>query len=367
LADIGRRRILIISHSYKPLLNPRAFRWSAIAEHWASEGATVDIICSPVVGQVSECSINNVNVYRTGSSNLEKIRSSFRSKSRATKTQENDSTSKSLSVVSTFIKLLFKSPIRFVHDLLWKNLYWPDYACLWIAPATKKAIELTSRYNYDAIITVSDPFSSHLVGLEIKETVDSLRWVVDMGDPFSFRDDTPTNNYSLYKNRNVAIERKVLVAADAVSATCLPTADKYIQIVPEVAHKIKVIPPLMSIEPPQKNSTSIFNRNDSIKFLFIGTVYKTIRSPQYLLSLFDKLVKEMKESKLELHFIGGIGDCWQLFQPYTALFDKQIFIHGLRDRSTVASTIDTLQRSFCKATRPFFICWRNSPGRVRIK
>jgi len=235
LADIGSERILIISHSYKPLINPRAFRWFSIAEHWAKTGATVDVICSPVAGEDSECTINNVKVYRTGSIFLERLRSLFRSGSRATTSLSTERTPTNKNLLSSFINLLIKFPAKFVHDMFWKKIYWPDYACLWIGPAAKKAIELTSKYHYDVMITVSDPFSSHMVGLKLKEIIQSLHWVVDIGDPFSFRNDAPTNNYGLYKSRNINIERIVLAAADAVSVTCQPTANKYVEVVPEAA------------------------------------------------------------------------------------------------------------------------------------
>src|SRR3546814_9495015 len=43
----GARRavkVLIVTHAYAPDAMPRAFRWTAIAEHWAREGAAVDIV-----------------------------------------------------------------------------------------------------------------------------------------------------------------------------------------------------------------------------------------------------------------------------------------------------------------------------------
>jgi hypothetical protein len=39
-------KILVVIHSYAPALNPRSFRWSAIAEHWAARGHTVDVVCA---------------------------------------------------------------------------------------------------------------------------------------------------------------------------------------------------------------------------------------------------------------------------------------------------------------------------------
>ena len=39
-------RILIFTHSYRPLVNPRAIRWTALAEHWARSEHEVEVVCA---------------------------------------------------------------------------------------------------------------------------------------------------------------------------------------------------------------------------------------------------------------------------------------------------------------------------------
>lgn len=329
------KSILIISHSYKPLINPRAFRWASIAEHWAKAGATVDVICSAVAGELSEESINKVTVYRTGSSLLEKLRSLFRSSSRATTSRSTEGTPNNKKLVSSFINLLIKFPAKLIHDIFWKKIYWPDYACHWIGPATKKAIELTSKFHYDAIITVSDPFSSHMVGLELKEITKSLHWLVDIGDPFCFRHDTPTNNHMFYRKLNYRVEESLFKAADKISVTTESTKAKYAELFRDTAEKIAVIPPVMNETCISKNDTRVLPDNDRIKLVFVGTLYKAIRSPQFLLRLFNELGQTCLKDKVELHFFGGYNDCKDIFKPFIKSHSEKLYLHGLVERERV--------------------------------
>jgi len=331
----NNKSILIISHSYKPILNPRAFRWASIAEHWAKAGATVDVVCSAVAGELPEESINNVTVYRTGSSLLEKLRSLFRSSSRATTSQSTESTPDNKKLVSSFINLLIKPPAKLIHDIFWKKIYWPDYACLWIRPATKKAIELTSKYHYDAMITVSDPFSSHMVGLELKKRIKSLHWLVDIGDPFCFRHDTPTNNHRFYRKLNYRVEESLFEAADKISVTTESTKAKYAELFRGTAEKIMVIPPVMNEAGISRNDTRVLPDNDRIKLVFVGTLYKAIRSPEFLLRLFDELGETSLKNNVELHFFGGYDDCKDTFKPFIKSHSETLFLHGLVERDRV--------------------------------
>jgi hypothetical protein len=40
------RRLLLVSFSYEPMLHARAFRWTALAKHFAARGWEVDVLTS---------------------------------------------------------------------------------------------------------------------------------------------------------------------------------------------------------------------------------------------------------------------------------------------------------------------------------
>jgi glycosyltransferase involved in cell wall biosynthesis len=319
------RRVLIVSHSYSPAITPRAFRWSAIAEHWAKQGHHIDMVSSWMPSLPRYEIVNGVHVYRPGGAITEILRNRFQ-KPTMTSNIEN-STSNSL---TTDIKTLLKS----IHDKTWKKVYWPDCMCLWYLPAVQKAKQLLKSYHYESLISVSEPFTGHLVGLSIKQLIPKINWLIDIGDPFCFQDYRPTNNHKLYKKLNYATEKNIFNKANTISVTTQATLDKYAELFPDSAPKIQVIPPLLSLDTSQKSQGSFFpNTENKVKLLFVGTLHKKIRNPDFLLKLFNELLHTYLAEKLELHFIGNINNCQDYFQSYKTLLNNKIFCHGKLSRT----------------------------------
>ncbi len=340
MAHMERERILIISHSYSPFINPRAFRWSAIAETWASQGIKVDVITSWLPGLRRFEILNGVEIYRIGGNVTERLRSLLRPKSRATTVASSQHPLKSHSGLISKIFGLILSITKFLHDKIWKNIYWPDYACLWIAPAASKGLELCAMENYSSIISVSDPFSSHMAGKKIKSLFPDKIWLVDIGDPFCFRHDNPANNRIFYGKLNIRRERGIFEFADAISVTTEPTRLKYAELFASTACKIKVIPPLMTETAPSSDGKRVLPENKNIKLVYVGTLYRSIRNPEYLLKLFRSLLSTHGHMNVELHFFGGYDDCRDIFKPYQLLFADKLVLHGLVSRAIVFKAIE---------------------------
>jgi len=324
-------RILIVSYLYAPDISPRAFRWTAISEYWAKHGHKVDVVSAWKPGFLKEEVLKGVHVYRVGGAITELLRSRLHKSDLHFNIEDNQATkpaSFSLMQKSAFLA-------KWIHDQTWKKVYWPDYACLWYFPAWEKAKQLLKLYNYDALISVSHPFTGHLVGLSLKKYYPKIQWIVDNGDPFCFLEHRPTNNYQLYKKMNYASEREILRCADIITVTTESTLETYASLFPESANKIYVIPPLISLPCNDVVNGLIFPRNQKIRLLFVGTLYRTIRNPNFLLQIFGELLQTYLADKLELHFFGSIHDCQECFAPYQRWLDNKIFLHGIVDRSKV--------------------------------
>ncbi len=319
------QRVLVITHSYSPTISPRAFRWSAIAEYWVKQGHHIDVVSSWKPGLPQYEIVNGVHVYRVGGAISEVLRSRLQKPAMTPTVETNKSNS-----VSANTKTLAK----WIHDHTWKKVYWPDCACLWYFPTLKKAKQLLASHHYDNVITVSEPFTGHLVGLSIKQVLPSITWLVDIGDPFCFIEYRPTNNHKLYKNLNYAIERKIFREANAISVTTEATSAKYADLFSESAAKIHVISPVWSLDKSPVNQESFFpSRDRNLRLLFVGTLHKEIRKPDMLLRLFNELLRTHLAEKLELHFVGNINNCHEYFQAYKTLLNKKIFCHGKLSRS----------------------------------
>jgi len=319
------RQVLIVSHSYSPAITPRSFRWSAIAEYWVKQGHHIDVVTSWKPGLPRYEILNGVQVYRVGGAISEVVRGRLQKPAMASEVRNNKFNS-----VPDSTKTLAK----WVHDYTWKKVYWPDCACLWYFPALKKAKQLLASHRYSNLITVSEPFTGHLVGLSLKKDLPVMRWIVDIGDPFCFQVYRPTNNHSLYKNLNFTIESNIFKEAKAISVTTDATLEKYAELFSESATKIHVIPPLLSLDINKENPSLFFSSKDSkVRLLFVGTLHKEIRKPDLLLRLFKNLLQTYLSEQLELHLIGNINNCQKYFQTYKDLLDKKIFCHGKLSRS----------------------------------
>lgn len=293
-------RILLVTHDYSPLPSPRAFRWTALAEDFVQRhGAEVDVITRAVAGSAAFEVKGGVRLFRVG-----------RALSGGSGTSAPPSSWKAL--------------LRG----LWRMLRWPDYAGPWYFPATRQAKKLLTEKEYDYLISVSHPFTGHLVGLRIQRWRPRLKWMIDIGDPFAFLEEPPANNTKLYRTLNYWIERKILARADRISVTTTQTALRYIQLFALAQEKITVIPPLLAVIP---RATAMTSSGGCKKLVYFGTLYREIRSPEPVLRLFRALVERFPQIEAELHFYGAVNDCADLFSGKS----DRVFVHGLVSRDEV--------------------------------
>ena len=97
------------------------------------------------------------------------------------------------------------------------NLLIPDPRKFWVRPAVRFLEGYLEQNKIDTIVTTGPPHSMHLIGLALKKRNPSLRWIVDMRDPWSewgFLDSVKAGKRAKAKHRN--LERKVLTTADEV-------------------------------------------------------------------------------------------------------------------------------------------------------
>ena len=266
-------RILIISNYFSPGNSPRSLRWTAIAEYWAKNGDEVY-----VVSKAQNCvkryeKENQVEIYRVGL-DFSRVKSLI----------SNEATLKKSIKFHFNIKEVFLRIIK----VLWRFFYWPDSSMFWIFPAYIKSRNLLRNKNFDLLITVSHPFSSHLVGLLLKKDK-SIKWVADSGDPYSLELESPANNLLIWKKLNLFVERKLLHEVDLFSVTTDTTLNLYELNFEKLSNKIIVIPPLY--RPVKFDNTKSFTNQNKILFLYVGTFYQTTRPPVVLIDFFEKVIK----------------------------------------------------------------------------
>lgn len=320
-------RLLIVTHTYAPQLAPRAFRWSTIVEYWAEAGHEVDVVCGWSSGLPRRERRGGVAVHRAGGAVLESLRHRLQ---KPAAVQEGGAARGASGRVAQRLA----RAARIVHDATWKQLYWPDYACTSFAAARQRAQALLAAHSYDAMITVSHPFTPHLVGAALRRR--QLPWIADVGDPFAFLQGEPLNNRRLYSRLNYAAEERVLASATAITVTTESTRRSYAQHFPRLAGKLCVVPPLLSLPAPDAAQPRFFPLDDRLRIVFTGTLYRGLRSPEVVLRLFERLLMTRVGPRLELHFLGDINGCDDYFERYAHLQGIRIFCHGKLPRADAA-------------------------------
>lgn len=320
-------RILVVSYSYAPDPTPRAYRWSAIAEYWTSRGHEVDVVCGWKPGDARFERRNGVSINRVGGMLSESARGLLGRRS------HRDASGPG----SAMRPSLMAGFATWIYGLTWRRVYWPDYACLWWFAAAPAAKRLCLAKGYAGAITVSHPFTSHLVGLTLKRRFPSLRWVADIGDPFSLPAGAPQNNLALYAALNRWIDGRVCARADAMSVTVDSCRDAYVSAFPACRDRIRVIPPLCGGESASRPAARVLpaRGNGGLNLVFSGRLYRALRRPDYLLALIARLVE--KNPAIHLHLFGDLNDCAGALSPYGPLVGRNIHLHGVQPRGVVLS------------------------------
>jgi glycosyltransferase involved in cell wall biosynthesis len=195
---------------------------------------------------------------------------------------------------------------------------------------------LQMAHNFDCVISTSHPFSGHLVCLLAGVGDSRSHWLVDIGDPYSLQTDPALYNRSIYQWLSTWVERRVLEGADQVSVTTESTADLYRRHFRAVEGKISVIGPLLSLpEVPDVRPKA----DRVIRVVFVGTLYRHLRSPVPALQHFEALGRAHPEQRYELHFYGAVNDCGDVLTEYAARMPGLVTVHGLVSRTRVTEAM----------------------------
>ncbi|MCK6694746.1 MAG: glycosyltransferase [Thermoanaerobaculia bacterium] len=325
-------RLLIITAWYHPFIHPRAHRWTALAEYWAAQGHEVHVVSARHPGFSGYGQIKGVQVHRAGFDSLKEV-FYYRIGTGSARGRVGGSV-KRPALWARLAGRLYKA--------IWKNLYFPDDACLWYFPARKKVMALLKEQSFDAMISVSLPFTGHLIGLVAKQRFPALHWLADTGDPFTMQA-RPLNNARLYGRLSRRLEQKVLEQADSVVVTHPAAATAYRSVFGAVAQKISVIPPLLHPawemnEPeagPQNAAATPAERVVNIGYF--GAFYAPVRTPDAFLDLLEKTFRLRPDwqGRLQVHIYGDIfPEFWDKLNRQPA-----IRLYGLRSRGEVRAAM----------------------------
>ena len=262
-------KILIISHQYLPHLSPRTTRWKLIIEELVNRGHEVTLL----TGTYPDFKNKNINVLYFGNKNNINIISNLREKSKQVTSGDS-------------IKKVFYGALKKIYRFFINYLAWPDYSMLWIYQIYKNRNNISK--DYDVIVSVSLPFSSHIGAYLINKKV-KKHWIMDIGDPFSLKVDAPENNRFLYAGLNKRYEKKFYSLADNILFTHQDALNNHKQFFDIPSDKLFVANPISNFDKDLfDNALSYDYSSRPIKISYFGIFTQGVRSPDSFLELVKK-------------------------------------------------------------------------------
>lgn len=320
-------KLLVVTAWFYPFIHPRAHRWTEITAQWAREGHEVQVVTAKTLETKQSGLFRGVEVHRVGYDSLKECIYALLSLK----------SGRGRVGVMPRKPGLAEKALNWCYSHFWKQVYFPDDAMIWYYPAKNKIIQLIKNQSFDCIITVSLPFTGHLLGLAVKRKFPRLKWMADIGDPFSFQA-KPPNNRCLYGRLNQKLEYKIIEMADTVCVTTKGLRKHYQELfhLPHFNH-CRVIPPLAGRE---KSGLPLEPLATAFHIGYFGALYAPTRTPDALLELMDAIMEQAPEfsGKLLLHFWG------EIFPEFYNLLSsrKYVILHGLRPRDEVAARMSEM-------------------------
>lgn len=301
-------KVLIISYYFPPVGGAHSYRWSQIAEHWASLGYDVEIITSMSKERVSK---NSAII-------LEEVGGAV-SPTRFIKNR-NGSLNESLGLKKYLKRLLVK---------VYRAFYWPDGLWYWTVPLLFKLYRKRNE-KYDLVISYSPTFTAHVGCLFFKYIAkDKWLWVADYGDPFSISKSMQPNNFKIYAKLNRLVEKMIFKSASSVVFTNEDTLGAYRKEFGS-SFKAKCIPHAVDVDLFYAGNIDR-NKGKVIRLCYVGGFHKGIREPFLAVKKIKELSKLAARHDIQIVFdIYGPGNGIDM----AALTDDTVFYHGAVDRES---------------------------------
>ena len=270
---MNNQKILLVSHQFLPHLSPRTTRWKTLVDKLIEMGNEVTIL----TGSPPDETVENYNILYFGNKKMSTTMNSIR------KDANNLDT-------LSFKKIIYNL-LKKVYRFLFKNFAWPDYAMFWIFTVYKNKTKISK--DFDFVISVSLPFTSHVCASIIVKELET-KWVMDIGDPFSLKVQSPENNKILYSFLNRYIEKKYFNTADQIFFTHQEVLDFHQQEFKIENSKLKVGHPIFETLNENILLSKEYNYNKlPINIGYFGIFTDKIREPfNYINNIANKLGDE---------------------------------------------------------------------------
>ena len=321
------KKILIVTHQFLPQVSPRTTRWSLLIDELINKGNEVTVLS----GTDPENIEKNYKILYFGnkqfSSNINKIRQN-----------SQDSSNNSIKKISYSI-------LKKIYRFLFKTFSWPDYAMFWAFTIYKNRKRI--KNDFDIIISVSLPFTSHLCAHILKKRINA-QWYMDIGDPFTLKIYSPENNKIIYSYLNKFFERKFYKNASKIIFTHNEVAELHKKKFNIDSSKIVIGYPIALLNDDIiKNSLSFNYKNTPLKIGYFGAFTKSVREPNnYIInianSLGDKTIHEWYINEESKKYFSSINDI--TFHQFLEILPRKLALEVMVNKIHILLSIGNFNK-----------------------
>ena len=321
------KKILIVTHQFLPQVSPRTTRWSLLIDELINKGNDVTVLS----GTDPENIEKNYEILYFGnkqfSSNINKIRQN-----------SQDSSNNSIKKISYSI-------LKKIYRFLFKTFSWPDYAMFWAFTIYKNRKRIEN--DFDIIISVSLPFTSHLCAHILKKRINA-QWYMDIGDPFTLKIYSPENNKIIYSYLNKFFERKFYKNASKIIFTHNEVAELHKKKFNIDSSKIVIGYPIALLNDDIiKNSLSFNYKNTPLKIGYFGAFTKSVREPNnYIInianSLGDKTKHEWYINEESKKYFSSINDI--TFHQFLEILPRKLALEVMVNKIHILLSIGNFNK-----------------------
>ena len=264
----NKPRILVVTHQFTPHVSPRTTRWSILCEELSNRGYEVHVITGTRQNQ------NKNKGYKVEYFGSDRLGTLIESTRKASNDLEENN----------IIKEIFFFIVKKFYRLVYRSFAWPDYSMFWFFSVRRN---ISNIPDYDIMISVSLPFTSHLAAYSINKKK-RKRWIMDIGDPFYLKKDAPENNKFLYSYLNKYFENKLYKDATKVVFTHTESMEYHKKTFSALKEKSSVLPPVFHTKKNDISNNFDYNKTP-LKVAYFGILTTGVRTPDNFLSFINDL------------------------------------------------------------------------------
>ncbi len=184
------------------------------------------------------------------------------------------------------------------------NIFIPDARAAWVRPSVKYLNKWLDSHSVDAIITTGPPHSMHLIGLGVKNSHPSIKWISDFRDPWSdmdYLDEFKIGNRA--RKKLISMESEVVKHSDKIIITSPSVAKSLLKN--DNLEKATFIPNGWdSLD--FKNVKAASTNPQVFKIGHFGSLSGSRNMPGFFKAV--NRWNSVENLKIELHLVGSVSD-----------------------------------------------------------